>query len=633
MSFELAPGTLLNNRYQVKKVVSFGSDGGVYVARDIKVTDKNWIIKEMIPSRALDETALARRRARFTEAVESAMQFDHPNLPRLLEMFTEARREYVVMEYVEGVTLQVLCDMSVNPLPESQILTWSLQICDALAYLHDRPRPFIFSALEPSHVILTPDEKVKLINFGLDRFFGTEEPPNVFADDPAAVKKEFVQLGQTLCFLLTKQKPTPQGLPSEPKLSPYATRVVSLLLEGEDQKTYESIKDVRKDLEVALHPPPEAKAEGARPADRAPKTAIMPKEGGEPSTVTALVRRLLTAFASQRVSFVAAEGALLLVVLGALYWWTHPGIAYRKTGPTAYLAVGTHDLVALLVGDQKVVDKQRLTANIGDLAVSGSWLLVSDSNSNRILRYDTNTDQPPEKNPAIMVDNNPTRMVIDDSGRYLFVAHESTHNVSRINLKRDPPQMDAILAVGDVPRELAVSPKGDFLYVANARDRNVAFIEPDTSKNLGALTMPGTPWGMAVSPEGAGLNQMWVCLQEPDGVAVIDLQTREVKQTITDLMNGKRPSSVAFSADGSKAYVTMSGSGGVVVFDTAKMAPLKTIATAPSPKRLVYTPSHTHLWVICTGPSTSVTMIDPATDSVIGQVPLGEASGPAAMAK
>lgn len=633
MSFELAPGTLLNNRYQIKKVVSFGSDGGVYVARDIKVTDKNWIVKEMIPSRELDETTLARRRARFTEAVESAMQFGHPNLPRILEMFTEARREYVVMEYVEGVSLQVLCDMSVNPLPEGQILTWSLQICDALAYLHDRPRPFIFGALEPSHVILTPDEKVKLINFGLDRFFGPDEPPNVFADNPADVKKEFVHLGQTLCYLLTKQKPTPLGLPSEPKLSPYTARVVSLMLEGEDQKTYESIKDVRKDLEVALNPPPEVKAEGGAPQQRAAKTVIIPKEEGETSTIGARVNRLVTAFASQRVSFVAAEVALLVVVLGALYWWTHPGIAYRKAGPTAYLAVGAHDLVTLAIGDQKVVDKQRLTATIGDIAVSDSWLLVSDSNSNRILRYDTNTDLPPEKNPAIMVDNNPTRMVIDGSGRYLFVAHESTHNVSRINLKRDPPQMDAILAVSNVPQELAVSPKGDVLYVANARDRNVAFLEPDTSKDMGALTVPGTPWGMAVSPEGAGLNQLWVCLQEPDGIAVVDLQTREVKQTITELMNGKRPTSAVFSADGSKVYVAMSGSGGVVVFDTAKMAPVKSIATAPSPKRLVYTPSRTQLWAICTGPSTSVTMIDPATDSVVGQVPLGDASGPAAMAK
>ena len=634
MSFELAPGTLLNSRYQIKKVVTFSSGGGVYLARDIKVTDKNWIIKEMIPSHELDDATLARRRAKFAEAIESAMQFEHPNLSRILETFSETRREYVVMEHVEGVSLQVLCDMSVNPLPEAQILTWSLQICDALGYLHNRPRPFIFGTLEPSHVILTPDEKIKLVNFGLDRFFGVEEPPSVFADNPSDVKKEFVRFGQTLCYLLTKQKPTPLGLPPDAKVSPHAVQLVNLMLEGEGQKTYETIGDVRRGLETALHPPAEAKPEAAASLKHATKTVIMQADSTEPpSTGAALFSRLVLAFVSQRVSVVIAEACVLLIALGAFYWWTHPGIAYRKTGPTAYLAVGNRDLVAVQISDQKIVDRQSLSSPIGDLAVSGSWLLASDPDSNRILRYDTTTDRQPEKNASIMVDRNPTRMLVDPTGHYMYVAHPATHNVSRINLTSDPPKMDVILGVGTKPHEFVLTPKGDYLFVADEKDRNISMVEPDTSKNLGAISIPGTPYGMAVSPESSGLNQMWVCVQDPDAIVVIDLQSREIKQTISELMNGKKPVSALFSIDGDKVWVTMAGSSSVVVFDASKMTPTKSIVTAPSPRQTLYTPALNQLWTICGGPNASVTMIDPKTDSVQGQITLGDASGAAAMAK
>lgn len=629
MSFELAPGTLLNNRYQIKKVVRFDSDGGVYVARDLKGTDKNWIVKELIPHRDLDEETLTRRRVRFIEAVESAMQFEHPTLPRILEVFTESRREYVVMEYVEGVTLQVLCDMSVNPLPEAQIIPWAFQICDALSYLHNRPHPFLFGALDPTHVILTPEEKIKLVNFGLDRFFGPDEPPPIFAENPEDVRKEFADLGKTLCLLLTKKPPTPLGIVRDTGVSTQTANVVNIALEGEKQTVYQSVEDIHKALELALHPPQETAPATEESKTQAATTRIMP---GLNVVEPGLLTRAILAFASQRVSVALAEIVALIALGVGLYAWTHPGITYKKSGPTAYLAVGGRAFAAIRVTDPKVVDHQSVLASIGDMVASGSWLYISDASTNRILRYQTETDTPPEKHPAIMVDRNPTRMVVDESGRYMFVVHESTRNVSRVNLRRDPPQMDAILAVGNVPQDLAVSPKADLLFVANAKDRTVSILEPDTSKLIGDVSVPGTPFGMTVVPDGTGPDQLWVCLQDPDGVAVIDIADRAVKQTITDLDGCRTPTCALASGDGKKVWVAMAGSSNVLVLDTDKKTASKTIPTAASPQRLLLTPSRNQLWVICADGATSVTMIDPTSDSVLGQVPLGKASGAAAIA-
>src|SRR6266851_3065487 len=106
MGFELAPGTLLNGRYQIKKVIVFSDDGGVYSARDMKVTDKTWVVKEIIPDGDCDDVTREQRHALFTEAVESIMQFEQPGLPRILDQFNEGKREYIVMEEARGVTLQ-----------------------------------------------------------------------------------------------------------------------------------------------------------------------------------------------------------------------------------------------------------------------------------------------------------------------------------------------------------------------------------------------------------------------------------------------------------------------------------------------------------------------------------------------
>ena len=65
-------------------MIAFAEEGGVYLSRDLKVTDRNWIIKEIIPAASLDDDALAERKVLYQEAVESIKQFDHPAQARIL---------------------------------------------------------------------------------------------------------------------------------------------------------------------------------------------------------------------------------------------------------------------------------------------------------------------------------------------------------------------------------------------------------------------------------------------------------------------------------------------------------------------------------------------------------------------
>lgn len=615
MSFELAPGTLLNSRYQIKKVIAFGEDGGVYLARDLKVTDRNWIVKEIIPSSTLDDEALATRKALFVEAVESIMQFDHAGLSRILDYFSEARREYVVMEYVEGVILQTLCDMSVNPLPEKQILGWALQMCDALSYLHNRPKPFIFHAMSPGHIILTSDEQVKLINYGLDRFFTAATPPKVFTDSPGDILKEFARFGETMCFLLTKEKPGAFGLPAGANTSPELTKVINRCLQGESQKTYTSFEDLKRSLDQVLHPP-EVPRKKEEPAVTRSAQARLPPEWQE-HLLTMLER-----FLSQRREFLVAEAGAAMVLLVGLWIALHPyaGTYSKASGSVVYLATDGGQLVALQMDTRLVVDKKTLSGPAGDIIADprGGWLYIADRQNNRITRMDTSSDSVPESHGFIPVDRAPGRMLIDAKGLNMYVVHDTTHNVSRVNLSRDPPQMESIVAVGTEPRDLALTQDGQTLFVSNFRAETVTAVQPETNKTLATIDVGGGPGALAMSPDG---TQLWVACETIDTVAIIDVATLKKSENLADI-SGKKPVAIAFSADGSKAFVANNGSNNIAVIDVSTRKVLRTITTPPGPLRLVRTPDTLRLLLICSG-RTGVTIIDTQSDRATGEIEAG----------
>ena len=63
-----------------------------------------------------------------------------------------------------------------GPLPEKPVLIWADQVLDALDYLHSQPRPIIHRDIKPGNIILTPQGKVKLVDFGLVKLYDPTNP-------------------------------------------------------------------------------------------------------------------------------------------------------------------------------------------------------------------------------------------------------------------------------------------------------------------------------------------------------------------------------------------------------------------------------------------------------------------------
>ncbi|GCE18924.1 serine/threonine-protein kinase [Dictyobacter kobayashii] len=163
--------TLLNGRYQLETRIGQGGMGAVYKAADTRFNNRPIAIKEM--SRAgLSPTLIAEAEAAFERESHLLADLLHPNLPRIYDHFTEEERSYLVMDFIEGQTIEEYLDENGSgPLPLEQVLNWGDQLCDVLSYLHNHQPPIIFRDLKPSNVMLGENGHIYLIDFGIARVF------------------------------------------------------------------------------------------------------------------------------------------------------------------------------------------------------------------------------------------------------------------------------------------------------------------------------------------------------------------------------------------------------------------------------------------------------------------------------
>src|SRR2546421_471447 len=162
---------LLKRRYRIISQVGKGGFGAVYKAADLQFGNRQVAIKEMSQS-SLSQQELIEATESFKREALLLANLTHPNLPRIYEQFTDVGRWYLVMDFIEGETMEEHLDkMSGKKLPIDKVLEIGIQLCMVLEYLHMRQPPIIFRDLKPANIMLTPHGHVYLIYFGIARHF------------------------------------------------------------------------------------------------------------------------------------------------------------------------------------------------------------------------------------------------------------------------------------------------------------------------------------------------------------------------------------------------------------------------------------------------------------------------------
>jgi WD40 repeat protein/tRNA A-37 threonylcarbamoyl transferase component Bud32 len=149
--------------YDIIERIGIGGMGVVYKARH-QFSKRIVAIKSLAPQFALDKNI----RERFINEAYILNKLDHPNIVKVYDLIVLPEEIHIIMEYVEGRTLDKIIGQEIGPIPYQRALPIFSQIVDGISYAHNQG--IIHRDIKPSNIIVTKDNVVKITDFGIAKF-------------------------------------------------------------------------------------------------------------------------------------------------------------------------------------------------------------------------------------------------------------------------------------------------------------------------------------------------------------------------------------------------------------------------------------------------------------------------------
>lgn len=255
-------GTVIDGKYEILTEIGRGGMSVVYLAMDTHL-NKQWAVKEIrkkgngkndeiVVNSLLAEANLMKR-------------LDHPSLPRIVDIIDNGQTIFVVMDYIEGESLDKVIN-EYGAQPEELVIGWAKQLCDALSYLHSQKPPIIYRDMKPANVMLKPEGNIKIIDFGIAREYkeqsladttvlGTKgyAPPEQYSGQTDA-RSDIYALGMTMHHLLTGIDPRSGDAYApvrmwNPELSEGIELIIDKCVQPAAENRYQNCADLLYDLE------------------------------------------------------------------------------------------------------------------------------------------------------------------------------------------------------------------------------------------------------------------------------------------------------------------------------------------------------------------------------------------------
>ena len=285
MTRELPSGAMLHGKYIIERVLGAGGFGITYYARHAAL-HKYFAIKELFISgfcvritqnpdihlQGMTRELFDTYRKKFENEARTLASLEHPNIVKVTDIFDENGTTYMVMPFIEGVTLQKLVN-NLGKRPFAVAVNYMGQVCKALDYLHARkPESILHRDVKPDNIMITPDNRAILIDFGSARTFVAEKTQShttAFTPGYAPLEQytntsavgpytDIYAVGASYYFIVTGKRPMeaterllhelPEPKTLAPKLSDNANRTILKAMAIKPANRYQNVDKLMCEL-------------------------------------------------------------------------------------------------------------------------------------------------------------------------------------------------------------------------------------------------------------------------------------------------------------------------------------------------------------------------------------------------
>lgn len=259
---------VLEDKYSIEEEIHGGGMSRIFRARHRKLGNE-WIVKWIYHAKLENEEHILK-------------QLNHINLPQIIDIFRDSQGIFLVERYIDGFPLQVVLS-SAGQIGQTMVLDWAEQLGQVLHYLHNQDMPIIHCDLKPSNIMVTHDNKLVLIDFGISKQQGITDDsasgvtykyaapeqlqhavsgkyhelvlarfgefPKLSADAKIDVRTDIYSLGVILFEIAVGNIPLANNMDLlKDKVSSDLAKVIYKCLEVDPEKRYASIKDFQEDI-------------------------------------------------------------------------------------------------------------------------------------------------------------------------------------------------------------------------------------------------------------------------------------------------------------------------------------------------------------------------------------------------
>ena len=170
-------------RYRIDAKLGQGGFGAAYRAFDA-VLDRACVVKELLQASDADSITAEQRKDMLGREASLLATLAHPGLPKVWDAFSWQGHDYLVMSFLEGISLAEVAKAAQGRMPESEVIRVAKEVGSILSYLEHQDPPIVHRDISPDNIICRADGGVSLLDFGAARLY------------EAGQRRDTVQLGK-----------------------------------------------------------------------------------------------------------------------------------------------------------------------------------------------------------------------------------------------------------------------------------------------------------------------------------------------------------------------------------------------------------------------------------------------------